>query len=324
MKICIYGAGAIGGFVGARLSLAGADVTLIARGPHLEAMREGGLKLLSAGKETICSVMCTDNPAEVGVQDYVIITLKAHSVAPVVENIDQLCGPKTAIVSAVNGLPWWYFHQLKGPYEGRTIDCVDPEARQWTVLKPERAIGCVVYPACEVLQPGVIEHIQGDRFSLGEPSGEKSDRVLRLAEILREAGFKVPVKTRIRDEVWVKLWGNVAFNPLSALTAATLETLCADPATRALARSIMLEAQQIGEALGARFSVDVERRIDGAAAVGAHKTSMLQDLEHGRAMEIDAVVCAVQELGDLVGVTTPSLDIVLTLLKARATLAGCY
>ncbi len=324
MKICVYGAGAIGGFLGARLSLAGAQTSLVARGPHLAAIRSQGLKLRSAGTESVCHVPCTDTPGELGVQDYVIITLKAHAVPPLVHQIDTLCGEHTAIVAAVNGVPWWYFHKLGGSYEGYRVDSVDPAGVQWDVLRPERTIGCVAYPSCEVREPGVIDHIAGDRFTLGEPSGAKSERVLRLAEVLRNAGFKAPVKTRIRDEIWVKLWGNIALNPISALTGATLETICAATGTRSLARSMMVEAQAIGEALGARLSVSLDARLDGAAAVGAHKTSMLQDLERGRPMEIDAIVGAVQELGILVGVATPTIDIVFALVQSRAREAGCY
>jgi 2-dehydropantoate 2-reductase len=324
MKICVYGAGAIGGFLGARLALAGVDVSLVARGPQLAAIRARGLKLKYAGSESACRVGCTDKPEELGLQDYVIVCLKAHSVPAAVDRIATLCGEHTAVVTAVNGVPWWYFHRLDGPYEGRRVAGVDPAGRQWEVIGPERAIGCVVYPSCEVGEPGVIEHIEGDRFTLGEPSGEKSERVLRLSQVLRDAGLKAPVKTRIRDDIWVKLWGNVAFNPISVLTGATLETIGAQADTRLLARAMMVEAQAIGEALGARFAVDVDRRIAGAVAVGAHKTSMLQDLERGRAMEIDAVVTAVQELGVLVGVATPTIDVVSALVKARAREVGCY
>ncbi len=324
MKVCIFGAGAIGGFLGARLALAGNEVSLVARGPHLAAIRAHGLTLRSGGEETTVHVSASDNAAELGVQEFVIVALKAHSVPAVVADIKQLCDDETAIVTAVNGVPWWYFHGLGGAYEGRQITSVDPDGRQWRELGPGRAIACVVYPACEVSAPGVIDHIDGERFTLGEPDGEKTERVQALSAALREANLKAPVKNRIRDEIWVKLWGNVAFNPLSALTGATLEDLCANDETRALARAIMLETQQIGEALGARFAVDVDKRIAGAAAVGAHKTSMLQDLERGRAMEIDAVVTAVQELGVLTGIATPTLDIVLALVKARAREAGCY
>lgn len=324
MKVCIYGAGAIGGFIGARLAAAGIEVSLVARGEHLAAIQRDGLALIENGSSATYTVSATDDPSELGPQDYVIVTLKAHSVPQVVDSINELCDDNTAIVSAVNGVPWWYFHRLPGPFAEHQIASVDPDGRQWDVLGPARAIGCVVYPACEVREPGTIEHIEGDRFSLGEPSGEKSERILQLSAMLRAAGLKAPVKSRIRDEIWIKLWGNVAFNPLSALTGATLAGLCANDATRMLARSMMVEAQSIGEALGARFAIDIDKRIDGAAAVGEHKTSMLQDLERGRAMEIDALVTAVSELGRLARVPSPTIDLVLPIVQARARAQGCY
>jgi 2-dehydropantoate 2-reductase len=225
---------------------------------------------------------------------------------------------------AVNGVPWWYFHRLDGPWADHRLESVDPGDRIARGIGPERAIGCVVYPAAELVEPGVVEHLGGDRLSLGEPSGERSERVKKLAAALIAAGFKAPVKTNIRDEIWVKLWGNLSFNPINALTHATLDRIAADPETRALARTIMLEAKTIGERLGARFPIDVDQRIAGAAAVGAHRTSMLQDLERGRPMEIDALVAAVQEMGRLAGVATPTIDTVLALVRLRARVAGCY
>jgi len=323
MRICIYGAGAIGGYLGAQLSLAGEDVTLIARGPHLEAMRENGLRLRIGDEERVAHPRCTSDPAEAGEQDFVIVTLKAHSVPGIVDAMQPLLGPETAVVSAVNGVPWWYFYKLEGPWEDRRIESVDPGGKQWDSIGPERAIGCVVYPACDVPEPGVIQHIDGDRFTLGEPSGEKTERVMAISKALINAGFKAPVR-RIRDEIWVKLWGNLCFNPISALTQATLDVVATDPGTRTVARAMMLEAQAIGEKLGVRFGVDVDRRIDGAAAVGAHRTSMLQDLEKGRPMEIDALVTAVQEMGRMVDVPTPTIDVVLALVQQRARVAGCY
>jgi len=323
MRICIYGAGAIGGYLGAQLSLAGEDVTLIARGPHLEAMRENGLRLRIGDEERVAHPRCTSDPAEAGEQDFVIVTLKAHSVPGIVDAMQPLLGPETAVVSAVNGVPWWYFYKLEGPWEDRRIESVDPGGKQWDSIGPERAIGCVVYPACDVPEPGVIQHIDGDRFTLGEPSGEKTERVMAISKALINAGFKAPVR-RIRDEIWVKLWGNLCFNPISALTQATLDVVATDPGTRTVARAMMLEAQAIGEKLGVRFGVDVDRRIDGAAAVGAHRTSMLQDLEKGRPMEIDALVTAVQEMGRMVDVRTPTIDVVLALVQQRAREAGCY
>ncbi|MBI4183729.1 MAG: 2-dehydropantoate 2-reductase [Proteobacteria bacterium] len=325
MKLCIYGAGAIGGLLGAELALAGAaQVTLVARGPHLEAMRGRGLTLIRDGRTRVAPVRATDDPAGLGPQDYVIVALKAHSGPAVVERMRPLLGPGSAVVTAVNGLPWWYFYGLEGPWRDRRLESVDPGGRQWAGIGPERAIGCVVYPAAEVTEPGVVRHIEGDRFTLGEPDGSRSERVVRLSEALVAAGFKAPVRPRIRDEIWLKLWGNLSFNPISALTGATLDAICADPGTRAVARAMMVEARAIAERLGVRFAIDVEKRIDGAAAVGAHKTSMLQDLERGRPMEIDALVGVVQELGRMTGLPTPTIDVVLALVRGRAAAAGCY
>ncbi|MCY4364319.1 MAG: 2-dehydropantoate 2-reductase [Gammaproteobacteria bacterium] len=324
MRICIYGAGAIGGYMGAGLSLADADVTLIARGPHLQAMQENGLRVIAAGEESITHPACTDDPAEAGPQDYVIITLKAPSVTGVLSAMQPLLGKETCVVTTTNGIPWWYFYGLKGPWENHRLESVDPGSRQWDEIGPERVIGCVAYPACEISEPGVIRHIEGNRFTLGEPGGEKSERCMQLSKALINAGFKSPVRSEIRNEIWVKLWGNLCFNPISVLTHATLDVIATEPGTRAMAKSMMLEAQAIGEKLGVRFGVDADRRIDGAAAVGAHKTSMLQDLEAGRTMEIDALLGAVKELGQLVGVATPAIDLVLALVRQRARVAGCY
>ena len=324
MKICIYGAGAIGGFLGAGLALNGADVTLIARGPHLAAMQENGLKLIKDGEERIARVTATENPAEAGPQDYVIVTLKAHSVPSIADQFAPLFHDETAVVWGVNGIPWWYFYGRDGDHKDRRIECLDPGGVLWAHIGPERMIGCAVYPAAAVPEPGVVQHVEGDRFSLGEPSGEKTERIQALSAALIGAGFKAPIRPQIRNELWVKLWGNLSFNPISALTHATLETIGTDPGTREIARRMMLEGQEIGEALGARFAIDVEKRINGAVAVGAHKTSMLQDLERGRPMEIDALVTSVQEMGRVVGVRTPYIDAVLALVQQRGREAGCY
>jgi 2-dehydropantoate 2-reductase len=324
VKICIYGAGAIGGYLGVQLSLAGEDVTLIARGPHLEAMQTNGLKLLIDGEQRIAKPRATDDPSAIGPQDYVIVTLKAPSAAAIAGNLQPLLGPDTAVVTASNGIPWWYFYGQEEPFRDYRLNSVDPEGKQWDLIGPARAIGCVVYPACEIEAPGVIRHIDSNRFVLGEHNGEKTDRVQRLSESLINAGFKAPVRPQIRNEIWVKLWGNLCFNPISALTHATLDIVATDPGTRQVARAMMLEAQAIGEKLGVRFGVDVDRRIDGAAKVGAHKTSMLQDLERGRAMEIDALVTVVQEMGRLTEVSTPTIDLVLSLVQQRAREAGRY
>jgi 2-dehydropantoate 2-reductase len=324
MKVCIFGAGAIGGYMGVKLAKAGADVSLVARGPHLAAMQEKGLTLIEEGETTTVPVTASGDPAALGVQDYVIVTLKAHSVPPVVSKMAPLIGPNTTIVSGVNGVPWWYFHKLEGAHEGTRLYSVDPGNVQWDGFGPDRVLGCVVYPAAEVIEPGVIKHIEGNRFSLGEPDGSKSDRAQALSKILANAGLKAPVRPKLRDEIWVKLWGNLSFNPISALTHATLDVLCTDEGTRAVARNMMVEAQEIAERLGVKFPIDVDRRIAGGAAVGAHRTSMLQDLDQGRPMEIDALVASVQELGRVTGVPTPTIDTVLGLIRLRARTAGLY
>ena len=325
MRICVFGAGAIGGHMAVELSLAGADVSVIARGPHLEAIKANGLRLRAAdGSEKVARLNATDNAAEVGPQDYVVVTLKAHSVPPVVENLKPLFGPDTALVTGMNGVPYWYFYRSGGTLEGSHVEAVDPGGVIWREIGPERAIGCVIYIAAEVIEPGVVGNVSGNRLPVGEPDGVKSNRVQAFAEMLRKAGFRAPVRPRIRDDIWVKLWGNVAFNPLSALTQATLDTLATDPGTRAIARAMMVEAQVVGEALGVSFGIDVDRRIRGAAEVGAHKTSMLQDLERGRPMEIDALVTSVAELGAKVNVATPTIDMILALVRQRAREAGCY
>ena len=324
-RIAIYGAGAIGGLLGARLATTDADVTLIARGPHLDAIRKGGLTIEEQdGSRQSIEVSATDDPAEAGHQDYVVVTLKAHSVPGTVDAMQPLLGPETAVVMGVNGVPWWYFYGVDGPWRDRRLESVDPGGRIWDGIGPERAIGCVVYPASDVPEPGVIKHIEGDRFSLGEPTGERTERIERLSSLMRQAGLKAPIRPRLRDEIWIKLWGNLCFNPISALTHATLDVICTDPATRGVCRAAMLEAQEIGEALGVKFAVDVEKRLDGGAAVGAHRTSMLQDLEKGRPMEIDALVTVVQELGRMVDIATPTIDVLLALIQQRARVAGVY
>lgn len=324
MKICIFGAGAIGGYMGAKLAQAGADVSLVARGPHLKAMREDGLRLIEESGETTVKVTASDDAADLGPQDYVIVTLKAHSVPPVVSKMQPLIGENTTIVSGVNGVPWWYFHKIGGPLEGTRLETVDPGNAQWDGFGPDRVLGCVVYPAAEVIAPGVVKHIEGNRFSLGEPDGSKSERALTLSKALADAGLRAPVRPKIRDEIWVKLWGNLSFNPISALTHATLDVLCTDSGTREVARNMMLEAQAIAEKLGVKFPIDVDRRIQGGADVGAHRTSMLQDLDQGRPMEIDALVGSVKELGRVTETPTPTIDTVLALVALRGRVAGLY
>jgi 2-dehydropantoate 2-reductase len=318
MRIAIYGAGAIGAYLGAHLASAGELVTLIARGAHLEALRTNGLRLLEGGAEKAYRLPVTGDPATAGPQEYVVLALKAHQVAPALDGIGTLLGPETAVVTAQNGIPWWYFHGVEGPHSERRLQSVDPGGRIWDAIGPERAIGCVVYPACEIVMPGVIRHVEGDRFSLGEPDGTRTERVEALAKAMIRGGLKAPQRTRIRNEIWVKLWGNVAFNPISALTRATLEDICRDPATRGFARDVMLEAAAVARALGEDMPVDVEQRIQGAAQVGAHKTSMLQDLEQGREMEVEAIVGSVVELARLAGAETPNLDRLYGLVRLLA------
>jgi 2-dehydropantoate 2-reductase len=322
MRICIYGAGAIGGYMGALLSRAGAEVSLVARGAHLEAMQRNGIKLLMDGGEYVAHPRCTDDAAELGPQDLVVVALKGHSVPAAVPAMLPLLGNDTALLTAVNGIPYWYFHAHGGELQDSIVESVDPDGVQWKLLGPHRAVGCVVYPATEVVAPGVIQHVYGNKIPIGEPDGTVGPRVQRIAEIMTAAGFDAPIRERVRDEIWLKLWGNLSFNPISALTCATLDVICADRDTRATARAMMLEAKAIGERLGIEFRVDVERRINGAARVGAHKTSMLQDLERNRVLEIDALVTSVQELGRRVGIPTPTIDTVLALVRLRAKSAG--
>ena len=324
MKIAIFGAGAIGGYLAVKLHQAGAEVTVIARGPHLAAMREKGLTLKSEGQTTTVRLPATHKAAEAGPQDHVIVTLKANGLPGAAPEIAKLMGPETSLVTGINGIPYWYFYGLEGPWRDHVVESVDPGGRLWQLLPPSRVIGCIVYPAAEVIEPGVIEHTYGNRFSLGEPDGSKSARIEALTQLFAKAGLKAPVRSNIRDEIWVKLWGNLAFNPLSALTCSTLDRLAFRSDLRPVARAMMEEAAQVAEALGARFAVSIDKRIDGAGEVGVHKTSMLQDLERGRPMEIDALLGAVVELGALVGKPVPLCQAVLAMLRERARQAGLY
>jgi 2-dehydropantoate 2-reductase len=324
MKIAIFGAGAIGGMLGAKLCAAGADVTFVARGPHLAAMQENGVTLKTGGETITVHPRCVGRAEQAGVQDAVVVTLKAHALPAAAPDIAQMMGPDTALVTGINGVPYWYFYGLNGPWQDRVVHSVDPGGKLWRILPPACAIGCVVYPAAEVVAPGVIEHTYGDRFILGEPDGSRSERIEALSRLIIGAGLKAPIRPRIRDEIWVKLWGNLTFNPVSALTGATLDRITGTAELRALCRTMMLEAQEVGEALGVRFGVSVDKRIEGAAEVGAHKTSMLQDLERGRPMEIDALLGAVVELGEVTGHNLPICRSVLALVRERARLSGCY
>ena len=324
MKVGIFGAGAIGGFLGAKLAAAGADVTFIARGPHLAAMQADGVRLISGGETITVHPRCLANAAEAGPQDYVVVALKAHSLPAAAPHIARMMGPESTLVTGINGVPYWYFYGVDSPFRNRPVESVDPGGSLWDILPPAKVIGSVVYPAAEVIEPGVIRHTYGDRFSLGEPDGSRSSRIEAFSKLLIAAGLKAPIRPRIRDEIWVKLWGNCAFNPISALTTSTLDRIITDPELRALCRAMMLEAKAVAEALGTRFVIDVDKRIDGAAEVGEHKTSMLQDLERGRPMEIDALLGAVVELGDLTRQPMPICRTVLALIRERARQAGCY
>lgn len=325
MRFCIYGAGAIGGYVAVELALAGHEVCVIARGAHLRAIRARGLTLRIGGAEKVAHLRASDRAADLGVQDFVICSLKAHQAHASAPDFAPLLGPATAVVTAMNGIPWWYFYKNGGPFDGRRLASVDPGDRQWRAIGPERAIGCVVEPACEVVEPGVIVHHAFKRFILGEPDRTRSARTAALSEALAGAGFEAPVREDVRWNIWVKLWGNVCFNPISALTGATLGRIIADPALRELCRTMMLETKAVNEALDVRIPAEmIERRFDAAASIGEHKMSMLQDLERGRTLEIDALIAAVQELGRLAGVATPMVDAVLALIRERGRGAGLY
>jgi 2-dehydropantoate 2-reductase len=309
VRICIVGAGAIGGFMAVRLAAAGADVSVVIRGANLAAVRAGGMKLIGEdGTETVQQLRASDRLAELGPQDAIILGMKAHQVAAVADEIAAALGPDTTVVTTQNGIPWWYFFRHGGPNEGRRLESVDPGGVIWSRIPAERVVGCIVYPACELAAPGVIRQVEGSRFPLGEPDGADTPRVRALAELFRNAGFKTPVLNDIRSEIWLKLWGNLSFNPISALTHATLAGICRHPPTRALAAAMMREAQAVGEKLGVHFKVSLEKRIAGAEAVGEHKTSMLQDVESGRALELQALVGAVLELGRITEVPTPTIE----------------
>ena len=320
MKIAVVGAGAIGGYLGAKLSMAGEDVTFIARNRNLQAINANGFKLiLEDGTQAHApNARAVQHPADAGPQDAVLLTVKAHQVADLLPDLRGLFGPQTMVVTMINGVPWWYFQRLGGAWDGQVLESVDPGGRIAAQIESERIIGSVVYPASELVEPGVVRVIEGNRFTLGELDGSRSERIEALSQAMIRAGFKSPVSKDIRGEIWVKLWGNLSFNPISALTHATLEEICTFAPTRQLAAAMMTEAQAIGEKLGVEFKVSLDKRIAGAQAVGAHKTSMLQDVEHGRAIELAALVGAVIELGRITGVPTPTIDAVHALASLLA------
>ena len=317
MKITVVGAGAIGGFLGARLSAAGEEVTFIARNHNLQAINANGFRLIEEdGSELHAKgVRAVQRYLDAGPQDVVLLTVKAHQVRDLLPDLRGLFGPETMVVSMINGVPWWYFHQLAGPWEGRSIEAVDPGGLIAAHIEPERVIGSVVYPAAELVAPGVVRVMEGNRFTLGEPDGSRSERVERLSTVMMHAGFKAPVSKDIRSELWVKLWGNLTFNPISALTHATLEQICTFAPTRELATRMMGEAKAVAERLGVQFRITLEQRLAGAQAVGAHKTSMLQDVEAGRALELEALVGAVVELGRITDTPTPTVEAIYAVTK---------
>jgi 2-dehydropantoate 2-reductase len=325
VKFCIYGAGAIGGYVAVELSSAGHEVCVIARGAHLQAIRERGLTLKIEGREKVARVAASEDPSAFGPQDFVICALKSHQAYASAPSFAPLLGASTAVLTAMNGVPWWYFHKSGGRFDGHRLASVDPGDRQWNSIGPDRAIGCVVEPACEVIAPGVIAHRKFKRFVLGEPDGTRSARVLALSAALADAGFEAPVREDIRWNIWVKLWGNVCFNPISALTGATLDRMIGEPGLLRLCKTMMRETRAVNEALGVHVPADMmDRLLAAAGSIGAHKMSMLQDLERGRSLEIDALVAAVQELGRLAEVPTPMVDAVLALAQERGRNAGLY
>ena len=311
MKICIVGAGATGGYLGVKLINAGFDVSLVARGAHLTAMKKKGLTLIENDKEITCSPKCSDSMKELGKMDFIFITLKAYSINGLVEEISTMFDENTSVISAYNGIPWWYFFGAEGQFNNYRIKCIDPENIQWNVITPERIIGCVVYPATEIIEPGVIKHIEGNRFSLGEPNGAQTERISRISKAMARADLKAPVRKNIRQEIWMKLIGNLAFNPLSVITEETLDVLLLNEENKKTAYEAMKEATSIMDKLNVPMSVSIDQRIEGAAKVGSHKTSMLQDYERGKELELDALVLAVKEIADLLGIKTPTIDRIL-------------
>ncbi len=318
MQICVIGAGAIGGLMGAKLALAGEEITFIEReGPHLAAINKNGLKLLMHDGEELLvrDFRAIADMEKAGTQDLVIIAVKAYQIPSIAPAMRVLFGPETVVLTIQNGIPWWYFHKHGGQFDGRCIEAVDPGGEINANIEPERIIGCVVYPAAAAVAPGVIKHVEGNRFPVGELDGSHSDRVERISQTLSKAGFKSFVLDDIRSESWLKAWGNLSFNPISALTQATLVDICQFTPTRELAARMMEEAQAIANKLGIQFRHTIEKRIAGAESVGKHKTSMLQDVEAGRELEIEALVGAVVELGRLTHTPTPHIDAIYACTK---------
>ena len=311
MKICIVGAGATGGYLGFKLINAGFDVSLVARGTHLKAMKHSGLTVIENDKEISCFPKCSESMSDLGKMDYIFITLKAYSIPGLVNEISTMFKENTAVITAYNGIPWWYFYNIEGSFKNYRIKCIDPNNIQWNTITPERIIGCVVYPATEIIEPGVIKHIEGNRFSLGEPGGIQTERILTLGKALVKAGIKAPIRSNLREEIWTKLIGNLAFNPLSVISGKTLDILASEHEYRTIAYDAMEEANLIINQLGMKLKISIDQRIEGAAKVGAHKTSMLQDYERGKELELDSLVVSIKEIGNLLGIKTPTIDKIL-------------
>ena len=324
MKFCVFGAGAVGGFVGGMVARGDAEVSLIARGEHLSALQASGLKVITPDEEFTVDVLATDTPAELGVQDVIFLSAKAHALTVAAEAMQPLIGPDTVIVSAQNGIPFWYFHAHGGNLNGHTLQTVDPGARIANAIGNERVIGCVITSSNTVEAPGVVRNIGNRVFALGEPDGSQSERLADIAALLAEAGLSAPTEGNIRSEVWVKMWGNVSFSPMAVLTMSKLGPLVEGEDLRALGVTIMEEVQAVSEALGVEFTATITDRLEGTRRVAGHKTSILQDLEAGRPMEVDGITGAVVELGRLLGVETPMIDLIYALMRQRAREAGLY
>ena len=325
-KICIFGAGAIGGYIAACLKKTDAEISLIARGPHKKAIEEKGLTFIKNGKSENFEFNVTDDPKKLGVQDYIFISVKAHSISNIVDTLSPMINEQTSIISAVNGLPWWYFYKANTgtDLDDKYIESVDPNGKIWNTFKPERAIGCVVYPACEITEPGVIKHNEGERFSLGEPDGTKSERLKKIANLLIAGGLKVPQKKNLRDEIWIKLWGNCSFNTVSALTNTTLDQIGNDEELLKVVRKLMEECQLVGEKIGVKFNVSIDNRIKGATSVIGHKPSTTQDLNAGKPLEIDPIIGSIIEIGNKLKIESPTLKKINSRLKLKAENMGLY
>ncbi len=324
MKFCIFGGGSIGGLLAAGLKKIGVEVTVVARGSHMEMIQKDGLTIIKPdGKEETYQLKCTDDTKSLGEQDFVFLTIKSPALLPSLDKIRPLVGKTTTVITCMNGIPHWYFHKIGNKFENTKIKSLDPQNIIDRVITPENIVGSVVYPASSIVEPGIIKHINGNRFSLGEPSGFSTERLTYLSKTLKKAGFKAPIQKNIRDEIWLKLIGNLSFNPISALTGATLEEICNNEGTERIVREMMSEAKIIAEKLGAKISISLDKRIDGARKVGAHKTSMLQDIESRKPIEIDSILFAVRELGVLTEVNTPQIDTILSLISQKARLLNC-